>query len=174
MINSTELRPFPNLVVKRGEFFFLEEGESLQNPSCHERWEERRSRGEKPGKGPSYFVLLFGNELWLNPGRRQTVYKEPGITLSLFQASQFRHRAPTTTAPSSQTALSNLCKSSKEERKRKKKKKNLDSSAADSYAKMSVKTVHVKLRKMVLPPEQPDLCLFSPSMAVNAEKRKTK
>lgn len=41
-------------------------------------------------------------------------------------------------------------------------------------AKMSVKTVHVKLRKMVLPPEQPDLCLFSPAMAVNAEKRKTK
>lgn len=46
--------------------------------------EERQ--GEKPGKGPSYFVLLFGNELWLNPGRRQTVYKEPGITLSVFQA----------------------------------------------------------------------------------------
>lgn len=56
--------------------------------------EERQ--GEKPGKGPSHFVLLFGNELWLNPGRRQTVYKEPGITLSLFtfQGLQFRSRAP--------------------------------------------------------------------------------
>lgn len=67
---------------------------ALWNAGCQERWEERRGRGEKPGKGPSHFVLLFGNELWLNPGRRQTVYKEPGITLSLFQALQFRNRAP--------------------------------------------------------------------------------
>lgn len=52
------------------------------------------AKGEKPGKGPSHFVLLFGNELWLNPGRRQTVYKEPGITLSLFRALQFRSEGP--------------------------------------------------------------------------------
>lgn len=83
-----ELCSFSKLGAKRrgGQFAVWGEplsSEALWNPGCQERWEERRGRGEKPGKGPSHFVLLFGNELWLNPGRRQTVYKEPGITLSL-------------------------------------------------------------------------------------------
>lgn len=70
--------------------------------------EEKQGR-KKPGKGPSHFVLLFGNELWLNPRRRQTVYKEPGITLSLFQALQFRKRAPVRLGlPPARPALFNL------------------------------------------------------------------
>lgn len=40
--------------------------------------------GGEPGKGPSHFVLLFGNELCVNSERRQTVYKKPGITLLTF------------------------------------------------------------------------------------------
>lgn len=163
-INHVELCSFPNLVLNGGEENLQEEGGgSLSRQKLCEIPVAKNGgkRGEAGGKSQekvqvTLFFFLETNSGWTQGDARQ--FTKSQALLSRFSKPCNLETGPQPTiASSSQTAVFNLCKSSK-----KKKKKIPKCLLLTHTDKMSVKTVHVEFRKMVLPPRQTSV-YFHPS-----------